>query len=160
VITVCGGIALPLSSGLVRLLPFASSYELYNFRANRAIRRVRRGLESLQVVSRDLAHPPSYRHLGHLSAPVPRLSAPSCRWRSWWGPSHSALPAAPAVRPRTVAGGHRPGLSIGTEHALCQTKHPCSPVGGMVGHARRVPQRPGSPDVRQALETGQVVLVP
>src|SRR5262249_50054696 len=38
VITVCGGIALPLSSGLVRLLPFASSYELYTFRANRAIR--------------------------------------------------------------------------------------------------------------------------
>src|SRR5215472_3360898 len=38
VITVGGGIALPLSSGLVRLLPFASPYELYNFRANRATR--------------------------------------------------------------------------------------------------------------------------
>ena len=71
------------------------------------------------VVSRGLAHPPC-RPVGtcrHLSPPVDTI----CRWSPCGAPSYSALPAAQAVIPRTVARGHQAGWSIGTEHALCQT---------------------------------------
>src|SRR5262249_9052792 len=78
--------------------------------------RVRLGLERLQVVSRGLAHPPLTtcrdwsRHVGTV-----------CRWSPCGTPSQRACPAAQAMMPRTVAGGHPAGWGIGTEPALCQT---------------------------------------
>jgi hypothetical protein len=53
-----------------------------------------------------------------MSAPVTicRHHLPAGFWR---GPSQRSWPAAQAVMRRTVAGGHRVGVSIGTEHALC-----------------------------------------
>ena len=95
----------------------------------------------------------------HLSAPVPTCRHP-LPVASWWGPLSQRAPCC-AGRETTHRGGRAPAR-VEHWHRTCtlSDQHPCSPVGGMVGHARRVPQRPGSPDVRQALETGQVVLVP
>src|SRR2546426_187595 len=53
-----------------------------------------------------------------MSAPVTicRHHLPVGFWRV---PSQRSWPAAQAVMPRTVGGGHRVGVSIGTEHELC-----------------------------------------
>src|SRR5262249_10234858 len=99
---------------------------------------------------------PTYRHL---SAPVP-----TCRHHlpvaSLWGPLSQRAPYR-AGRDAAHRSGRAPSL-VEHWHRTCtlSDQHPCSPAGGMVGHAIRVQQRLGSPDVCQALETGQVVLVP
>ena len=68
------------------------------------------------MVSQGRAHPPLTtcrdwsRHVGTV-----------CRWSPCGTPSQRACPAAQALMPCTVAGGHHAGWRIGTEPALCQT---------------------------------------
>src|SRR5262249_29589699 len=64
--------------------------------------------------------PQPCRHLGtyrHLSPPVDT----SCRWGPWRRSPQRAWPAAQAMMPPPMVGGHRAGWRVGTEHALCQT---------------------------------------
>jgi hypothetical protein len=100
------------------------------------------------MVSQGRAHPP----------------LTTCRHRlpveSLWDPLAACVPCRAGLdamhrdgrAPRRVAHWHRT--------CTLSDQHQGSPAGGIASHASRVPQSPGATDVRQTLETGQVVRVP
>jgi len=115
--TMCGCIALTLASGRMRPLPLCPPHTSFTT----SVPTVRpacasRSGEPAGGVTWPCA-PSAVPTCRHRSPHVGTI----CRWSPWRGPSQSSLPAAQAVMPRTVAGGHQAVLSIGTEHATCQT---------------------------------------